>query len=602
MKAKKYISYIILAVLIVLQLTNIIYCFTVKKEGVHSDEIYSYATANSPYMPFLSIDGRNDKTIKHNDEWYSGEVFTNYLSVEENQRFYYTPILKNEKDIHTPLYFMVLHTVCSFFPNQFSWWYGFSINIVLFILTQIGLFLFVRNVTENDYIALITCVLYGFSQGGINTFIYIRMYAMVTCFAIYSMYVHSLLYRKPEKFKVYIPVLMLITFLGGLTHMYFLIFAGSVSAVYCVYYLINKKIKRLLAYAVSQLSAVGMFLAVHPYVLAEFLDVNSRRDAKSVYGGFWFEFRNLKSFMVNELFGLHTSYFPSYFGIHLIEVIIVLSLIIIPVCFLLRKEMWWKKICNKIWRIITDLVVSICRMLSLEAVSIVCGICMLVLIISFTATVFMCGDTSTRYVFILYPFIYFIIILLLYRIICGIHIGKNEGYKNAAAYIIMFVGAACLIINIYFNSPKCFYFIKNNTTVELDDLPRNADYIIALYDYAMFDCFAEPLRNVDNFFAAYPKNLLYEGDKLSNHKDNDIYFIIQNPRAREFYDEDETNIKYDEEFVENIMNSYDVDNEVVKKYISKYESIFIEKEMCKDMDYLGISEVFGRTFYVFHLE
>ena len=81
---------------------------------------------------------------------------------------------------------MILHTVFSFFPDSFSWWYGFSINIVCLALTQIFLYLFVNKIAKSESTALLTCALYAGGIGTACTFTFIRQYTLLV--ALYMMY------------------------------------------------------------------------------------------------------------------------------------------------------------------------------------------------------------------------------------------------------------------------------------------------------------------------------------------------------------------------------------------------------------------------------
>ena len=78
----------------------------------------------------------------------------NYKNVYYNQTL----------DCHPPLFYYAIHTICSFFPASFSKWYGFSLNIIIFILVQILLFILSKKIFDSDKNALLTCFIYGFSS------------------------------------------------------------------------------------------------------------------------------------------------------------------------------------------------------------------------------------------------------------------------------------------------------------------------------------------------------------------------------------------------------------------------------------------------------
>ena len=81
-----------------------------QKAGFFVDEIWSYGLANSNYHPFLYSDG----ALEHG--WVNGEYFKNYVVADETHRFDYGSVFYNQKmDVHPPLFYIVLHTICSFF-------------------------------------------------------------------------------------------------------------------------------------------------------------------------------------------------------------------------------------------------------------------------------------------------------------------------------------------------------------------------------------------------------------------------------------------------------------------------------------------------------
>ena len=126
-KSKSKIPYLLLILIIVLQLLWTGYSFLYRKDGRHSDEIWSYGLANSYYQPFVyqragvHIDDCQMEDIINTEQWITGETFRNYITVQPDQRFAYGSVYSNQTlDHHPPLYYALLHTVCSFFPNQFS--------------------------------------------------------------------------------------------------------------------------------------------------------------------------------------------------------------------------------------------------------------------------------------------------------------------------------------------------------------------------------------------------------------------------------------------------------------------------------------------------
>lgn len=252
---------IALYLLIVLQLFSIM-SFCVQKEGYHIDEIYSYSLSNSYFQPFLRW------TEGFNERWYSGEELESFLVVEENERFAYDSVYYNQKkDVHPPLYYYLLHTICSLFPNSFSKWYGLGLNLVIFFFLQLSLFLLTKKISGSDWTSFFVVVLYGFSIAAINTITFVRMYALLTLWVVLFLLIHCWILSPTKRNKIYwkhLLLLSIVTISGTLTQYYFLIFAFSFCGCICVSFLFSHSWKKLMQYAFVELSSVGISVWLFP--------------------------------------------------------------------------------------------------------------------------------------------------------------------------------------------------------------------------------------------------------------------------------------------------------------------------------------------------
>lgn len=263
MKLSKNKYKIILVILILLQITNIIFWGS-KKEGYHIDEIFSYGLSNAYYDPFPYYDNKDT----HFMNWHDVEYFKEYVMVSKEHRFAYDSVYYNQsQDVHPPLYYMLLHTICSFFPETFSNWYALSINIVfsalnIILLYKIACFVFKG---KKEW-ALLVCGAYGFSAGCVSNAVYLRMYVMFTFFVMLFSVLHVKIYET-EKYKVYFPLVALTTIGGSLTQYYFYIFAFFISAFFCFYLLTEKKWKELCAYVLAMFGGIGISILFYPSAL-----------------------------------------------------------------------------------------------------------------------------------------------------------------------------------------------------------------------------------------------------------------------------------------------------------------------------------------------
>ncbi len=95
------------------------------KINYHYDERLTFGLANNT-MGGVKIE---------NGKVYHGfSLYNDYLSVRNTERFDYKGVWKNQaKDVHPPFYYVIIHTICSFFPEQYSKWFGIIPNIIFMI-------------------------------------------------------------------------------------------------------------------------------------------------------------------------------------------------------------------------------------------------------------------------------------------------------------------------------------------------------------------------------------------------------------------------------------------------------------------------------------
>lgn len=616
-KKAKYGRAAVLAGILFLQICVLIYCFTVKKKNYHSDELFSYGLSNSYYQPFINANDHEGLDVINNNQWLSGQVLNHYLSVEPEHRFAYDSVYyNNSKDVHPPFYYMVLHTICSFFPDVFTEWFGFGLNLALFVLSQILLYLIVRRMTDKVIPALAAVLLYGFCQGGIDTFIFIRMYAMAEFFLLLCVYLHVLLLKEEKNKYKTLACLGVVTFLGGMTHYYYFIAAGTISACFCVYYLIKKRYSFLVRYAVVLLSAVALAIAAYPYVLTQLFRFEGSRDLSSSYGGFLFEWRYILSYAASELAGIRLSVMPSYFWIHLTEILLVVVTILLPVCFLLRREIWFKKAVFK-FKDMVRIAVKKLFGISILYVSMAVSAAVLMAAVALTVPVSQMGSASTRYVFMIYPLLVILFTPLL-DCVAGLaqkavelfnawkkrDFGKKQKVRQA---VLLFLVLICLLVN-HIGTKVNFYFDYEteraiNNYIGLEELPKDADYVFVLQEYWLLNCLTVSFRDIQNFFATSKEAVFSLENELNDFSsENPMYLVVEIPDWREMAGEDEEEIRLDDAFYDIMQTAGDIEGERTKEILREYETFFLNLQICDCFEYVGNSAIYGREVFVFQLK
>lgn len=245
----------------VLLLLNILVMvsFGARKNGYNVDELYTYGLSNSYFDPFIDV--------KENTQ-LSNEYIQNYFTVQNDEKFAYDSVYDNQsKDVHPPLYYFLFHTVSSLLPNIFSKWIGISINIVCFILAWIILYKLSKIILKDNYLSLVPPVLWGLSSGAISSVVFIRMYVLMTVFVLLTTYLHARTIEKQIFKNKDLIFILVTTFLGIMTHYYFVIFAFFLSACYFFYLLIQKKLKYLFSYVTIMFLSLFLSVLFYPSIL-----------------------------------------------------------------------------------------------------------------------------------------------------------------------------------------------------------------------------------------------------------------------------------------------------------------------------------------------
>ncbi len=248
---------VLFAIVMIVQTMLLVYLGT-QKEGWHIDEYYSYILSNS-----YDTDAISNAPEVWND-WIDGENFYEFLTVENGERFAYKTVYQNNaKDAHPPLFYFLLHSLCSLFPGNFSPWIGMTMNIVIMLFSQFVFYKLCRELFGNSIWALIPIMIYGATPIFVNTTLFIRMYSMMTLFTVLLVWQHYRLITN-DKNLLYIITCGVITFIGTFTQYYFAIFAFFLAIASCIFFLIKKELKQLFMYSASMLISVILVFIIFP--------------------------------------------------------------------------------------------------------------------------------------------------------------------------------------------------------------------------------------------------------------------------------------------------------------------------------------------------
>lgn len=271
------VGVIVLVALLLIQALALVHIAS-HKGGMHTDEYYSYILSNSYDADCIADDSEMW------GRWLDGGEFKKYLAVEYGERFSYGRVYYNNTlDVHPPLYYFLLHTVCSFAPEYYSPWLGMGTNIVLMLATQVLLFLLAKRVTGSSLWAVTPVAIYGGTMAFVDTALFIRMYALLSFFTVLLLLVHHRFVRSDRK-RRWIFGCAGVTFLGIFTQYYFAFFAFFIAASCCVWLLCRRDWKSLLLYAAAMLLSVVLVFVVYPAGITQIMGSETTNIGNEVWG------------------------------------------------------------------------------------------------------------------------------------------------------------------------------------------------------------------------------------------------------------------------------------------------------------------------------
>lgn len=230
-----------------------------EKNGFHIDEVYSYGLSNSDHEPFPW----------QVDEWLEGDYYKDYLTPTEETRFNYDSVIYNQvQDVHPPFYYLIFHTVSSFFPGVFTKYTGLVINLIIHLVLFFIVCRLIYYFTKNFIVSLSGSLFWYLSLAALNAMTFIRMYSLFTLL-VAGLYYFTFKYLEEKKNKYLLP-LGICYFLGGWTHYYFYIFAFFFTLTVCLFFLLKREWTKTLLFGgtagLSVILALLSFPAVFEHI------------------------------------------------------------------------------------------------------------------------------------------------------------------------------------------------------------------------------------------------------------------------------------------------------------------------------------------------
>ncbi len=511
-KLKSKTGYNVLTILVLIIVTIFMFYWIGQKEGFHEDEIFSYGSSNYKWDNVFQAAAKSDffnRTIEkyiitddfgetlenikyyvfHQDEfgelageiqrndkpeWKTPEMAKEYATIGEGDVFNYLSVYYNQvRDVHPPLFYMLVHLVSSIAYGVFSKYIIFAINLVFMLLTCYT----IRKIFilfDKKYLGLIAILFYGLSMGAASTAVFLRMYAMLSFFCLMYLYLNLRILKnnlettKKDKWKLCFTVL-----LGFLTQYYFCIFAILIFVLMCIRMIYKKEYKTLRRYIVIHVvtAIVGLILfpAAIKHIFFSYRGVGGDDNGISLMEGLRFYLKILgEGFSINNI---------------LMFVLVALGIIGIVTAIIIKKSK--KQKIEKLYQYILLVVPTIIYFIFIAKMA-----------PSVEA------KYAIRYIMPILPEIAIIFVLGIYRI-----------FKNKKiAYTLTICATLIITINgMFTNKPKYLYTGYNN-------------YLKIAEEYKDLD-FAYAVDNAFTYLTSLPEFMIYNKSIIINMNFDKLDFL-----------------------------------------------------------------------------
>lgn len=252
-------------ILLLLLLAHLLFCIFLQANArIGGDGIFTYTLANNPYS-FEYIDSAYKK-LPQNNGWISAHVLRENYILEDYDRFNYSSVYFHQRiDNHPLLYYSMVHTICSFFPYEYSKWFTMVVNLV-FIFGMDVLIVRLFDKMGNGY-AVVPFVFLFLLTVMQKIYILPRMYMALSFFCFWYLYLHYQLLGDAAWKRSYLVQMICCIFLGSQTHYYFYVYAAALSGIFLIYLLFKKEKYKLFNYLYSGITGIALSWIVFPWII-----------------------------------------------------------------------------------------------------------------------------------------------------------------------------------------------------------------------------------------------------------------------------------------------------------------------------------------------
>lgn len=238
LKYKKYVLFVLVGAIFLI--------LSFLKNGFYVDEIYSYGHANSSNGAYFEKHFQENSELNYKDkfyhQWLDGSLFNEWLTVQKDEAFHYSAISENLKQsVHPPLFYYLLHTICSLVPETFHKALGLGLNFVVLVLLFYFFYRLAKEVFSDEKKAFVATAFFMFVPMVLQMQIYIRMYLLLMALMTGLWWQIFAFFNDDNVSLKRLLFIFCLAFLSFLTHYYALIMVFFLTATFCIVLFLQKK-------------------------------------------------------------------------------------------------------------------------------------------------------------------------------------------------------------------------------------------------------------------------------------------------------------------------------------------------------------------------
>ena len=587
----------IFIIIVIAQIGLITYLFEFKKQSFHSDELWSYGfAASSDGRDIYRTDGFDD--YKNFFKWEDCGVLKDYIVVDESEVLDYKSVYKNcSSDLHAPLYFFVLHFVLAIFKGTWSKWYAFVINMLAFAFIQFFLHKMVMLITKDRFFALMCTTYFGFTMGAINMNVFLRTYSMGAALILGFVYFSTKLYYENEmgcmKKSLQAGVLM---YLAVLTVNLNFLVAFSVTLLYCICYLVKKRIKLMLQYGFIMLGFALLAIASFPAVLRQ---ISFAKGGSTIFAvGFPPAWQNkiYWAYLQHDIIGFRNSIWPELTGMYIMLGLLGALFLAVPIAIVFRNDGWFIELKSNVKNIVLTLIRKT-KFFQYPILMLFIVVFSVLMVNAHITDISAMGEHSRRYIFVVYAVYACAIMTFAYYPI------KWVASSAKTKYFLMALAMLTCLTKVICDRTEAFFFRYGTEGMQISDIEDDANIILSIDTAFLLVCATDKLMDKGHFLVTNSMSLvnnrdceflvpeieiekrpLYIGIELTALKYDDLGEIGANEKK------DKNNEAY------NLIRE-DKDDQRTKLYDVK--KILLDEVNAKKLEYVGMDRLFGRRFALY---